>query len=130
MSGPRDVESLIGDSGRLVSVAGLLVADSRLAKIALEFANGTLILGCDDTKDEILLQVGGCVPGYAEIGHDLLVGLIGMTATYAWTLTNHRGYRDAFQVRLMASDRSEETRQFEVAASAIDVYRVNDRSAV
>jgi hypothetical protein len=40
-------------------------------------------------------------------------------------LTNHRGYCDGFQIRLLhLDDRLETTRQFEVAASALHVRSV------
>ena len=45
---------------------------------------------------------------------------------HAWWLTNQRGYRDAFQIRLLdPNDRSDVTRQFEVAASALHLRSVN-----
>ncbi len=123
-----EIANLIGDSGALVSVSGLVVAERRFAKIALEFAAATLILRCEDDTDEIVVQVADTVPDCPAINHPLLVGLIEMTIADAWTMTNQRGYDDAFQVRFVAEDRSEETRQFEVAASAMDVYRVAGRS--
>lgn len=39
-------------------------------------------------------------------------------------LRNHRGYTDAFQLRLMNDEREEESRQLEVAGSVIDVRLV------
>jgi hypothetical protein len=59
---------------------------------------------------------------------ELFAPLIGKHIEYVWWMTNHRGYQDGLQIRLLALDvRSEVTRQFEVAASAISVRTVADR---
>jgi len=48
-----------------------------------------------------------------------------MVVEYVWVMINHRGYRDALQIRLLHLDsREEQTRQFEVAASAMTIHRV------
>lgn len=48
--------------------------------------------------------------------------LVGEQIADLWWMTSHRGYRDGFQMRLLdLADRSEVTRQFEVAVSAMDV---------
>lgn len=50
------------------------------------------------------------------------MALAGKDLEYAWWMTNHRGYADAFQMRFLdLASRSEATRQFEVAASALHV---------
>ncbi len=50
-----------------------------------------------------------------------------MVIDYVWTMENHRGYHDAIQIRLLARDsREEQTRQFEVAASAMTISRVSE----
>jgi hypothetical protein len=51
--------------------------------------------------------------------------LEGRIVEYAWWMTNHRCYSDAFQLRFLdLATRDEATRQFEVAASAIRVADV------
>jgi Family of unknown function (DUF6334) len=47
-----------------------------------------------------------------------------MTIEYGWVMINHRSYVDAFQLRFTDLDGRNETRQFEVGASAMDVWRV------
>lgn len=43
---------------------------------------------------------------------------MGKVIEYAWSLTNHRGYVDAFQIRFLDLDNHDEaTRQFEAAAA-------------
>ena len=125
MRGRPDVSSLIADSGELLSISGLTGEDGRPAAIVFEFRKGILSLRCDDDTDEIFIEVLDDAPQYPRLSHELLSDLIGSNATYAWTMTNHRGFVDAFQLRCMDGSRREETRQFEVAASAIDVSRVN-----
>jgi len=52
--------------------------------------------------------------------------VIGKVVEYGWTLTNHQGFEDAFQLRFLdLNDRAEATLQFEVAAAVIEVRRVS-----
>ncbi|MET0683961.1 MAG: DUF6334 family protein [Solirubrobacteraceae bacterium] len=54
------------------------------------------------------------------------VPVIGKVVEYGWTLTNHQGFEDAFQLRFLdLNDRAEATLQFEVAAAVIEVRRVS-----
>lgn len=115
-----DVAQLAQDSGPLITVTGDPLPGGRFTCLFLQFRAGTLKLACNDDTDEIVASVVGC-----EVGRDgALEGLTGLTLDYAWELRNHRGYLDAFQIRLRDDQGREETLQFEVAASAIDVRHV------
>ena len=78
----------------------------------------------DDYTDEIVVAVSDESAGMPGISHPALGTLDGLRVEYAWCLTNHCGYVDAFQLRLVDGRGREETRQLEVAASAMDVRRV------
>jgi hypothetical protein len=54
-----------------------------------------------------------------------LSDVVGLTIADAWSMTNNRN-TDAFQTRFSDGDGREETRQFGVAASAMDVRRVTE----
>jgi hypothetical protein len=121
----EDVADLVAESGALVSITGAEASSGdRFSALAFQFAAGTLHLGCDADTDEIIVEVSDRHPGYPSIDHESLLGLVGMSLEYAWELTNHRGYTDAFQLRLVDARGREESRQFEGMAAAIDVYRV------
>jgi hypothetical protein len=117
------VERLAADSGELMAITGLAAPVDRFAALAFRFAAGTLLLRCDDDTDEIVVDVVEDVPDYPAVAHELLAGLRGSTIEYAWVLTNHRGYHDAFQIKLASPGRNV-TVQFEVGASTMDVRRV------
>ena len=120
-----DVQRLMSESGELTAVLGRSVGSDRFAALALVFAAGTLHCRCNDDTDEIIVEVVEKDSlGYPTVDHDSLVGLVGMAVEYGWEMTNHRGYADAFQLRLKDAAGHEETRQFEVGASAMDVRRV------
>jgi hypothetical protein len=120
-----DVQRLVVESGELTAVLGQSVGGDRFAALALVFAAGTLHFRCNDDTDEIIVElVDNDSLGYPTVDHDSLAGLVGMAVEYAWEMTNHRGYADAFQLRLRDAEGHEETRQFEVGASAMDVRRV------
>jgi hypothetical protein len=120
-----DVERLVSESGELTAVLGRYIGYDRFAALAFVFAAGTLHCRCNDDTDEIIVEVvENDSLGYPAIDHELLAGLVGMVVEYAWEMTNHRGYADAFQLRFIDAERHEETRQFEVGASAMDVLRV------
>jgi hypothetical protein len=118
------VVELATDSGPLLRVSGKLVPPDRFREIAFEFGSGTLILRCDDDTDEIILEVRTPQAPSSPSGDPVLSELLGMRIDYAWELRNHRGYTDAVQLRLVDATGREETRQFEVAASALDMRRV------
>ena len=88
------------------------------------FEHGALCLtpiGDSDEVDIRLVDTGGLTSERPAIFLDLL----GMIVEDAWEMTNHRGYRDGFQMRFLElASRLERTCQFEVAASAIRVCDV------
>jgi hypothetical protein len=124
---PPSWRDLAADSGSLISVLGDRAPSGRYGKLALVFSHGTMLLACDDNTDEIQVSVAQEPPvdlPNVEVDPDLMA-LVGMVIEYAWTLENHRGYRDAIQIRFLDLDsRDERTLQFEVAASAITITRV------
>jgi hypothetical protein len=81
-------------------------------------------LRCDDEPDEVLVSVSAEPSGLDAIDEGPLA-LLGLSIEYAWILRNHRGYADGFQLRLVDDHGREETRQFEVGGSAIDVLRAS-----
>jgi hypothetical protein len=120
-----DVQRLVSESGELTAVLGRSVGSDRFAALALVFAAGTLHCRCNDDTDEIIVEVVETNSlDYPAVDDGVLVGLVGMVVEYAWEMTNHRGYGDAFQLRFRDAEGHEETRQFEVGASAMDVRRV------
>jgi Family of unknown function (DUF6334) len=119
-----EVALLAADSGELVAVTGCAVPGGRFTALFLEFKAGTLKLVCDDDTDEIVASVVEGGLGHQDVSHPALVDLTGLTLDYVWELRNHRGYVDGFQLRLRDGRGREETRQFEVGASAMDVCRV------
>jgi hypothetical protein len=119
-----DVMKLASESGELKAITGLTLSEDRFTVLQFAFTSGVLSLGCDDDTDEIIVKVLDVGSGYPRVTHAVLADLIGMCIEYAWTLTNHRGYLDVFQLRLMDRQRREETRQFEVAASTMRIHRV------
>lgn len=119
-----EVEQLASDSGELTAITGVGLPADRFVALAFRFAAGSLLLRCDDDTDEILVDVVEDQPDYPPVVYEFLVGLVGSTIDYAWVLTNHRGYEDAFQLRLASAGSQYAIVQFEVGASAMDVRRV------
>lgn len=113
----------MADSGELIAVFGTAVPGDRFAELALRFTSGTLMLSCEDETDEVRVSAADS-PGETGLETSILDDLLGMSVECAWELTNQRGYADGFQLRLTDRRGREETRQFEVAASAMDVRRV------
>jgi hypothetical protein len=122
----EDVMHLAADSGPLLKVSGVAAARERFSSLDLEFASGVLCLRCDDDTDEIIVTASQRPVDSPGVSHPAISDLTGLSIEYAWSLTNHRGYVDGFQLRLTDGLGREETRQFEVGASAIDVRRVSD----
>jgi hypothetical protein len=120
----ESVVDLVSDSGKLLKVTGMPASGGRFTVLQFAFASGSLHLSCDDDTDEIIVEIGKEIVDYPNVTHAAIVDLIGMSIEYAWNLTNHRGYKDAFQLRLTNGRGREETLQFEVAASAMDIRRV------
>lgn len=119
-----EVERLTADSGELIDVTGCALPGDRFTTLFLRFKAGTLKLACDDDTDEIIVSIIDGEVGQQDVLCDRLADLAGLTLDYAWELRNHRGYLDGFQVRLRDAHGREETLQFEVGASAMDVRRV------
>jgi len=115
--------ALASESGPLLRASGAEAAHGRFRWLELEFAAGTLRLACDDDTDEIVVGIAD----QPAAGSDVVAfeELLGMSIEYAWIFTNHRGYEDAFQLRLRDALGRCETRQFEVGASAMDVRHVS-----
>lgn len=120
-------------AGPLVHVRGdLTPAGDQYWVLEFVFENGMLRLSCNDDTDEIVVQPHD--PNAPALDASALVDvsnepvfapLLGKHIEYLWWMTNHRGYHDAFQMRLLDhANRSDTTRQFEVAASAMYVRAV------
>ena len=76
---------------------------------------------CDDDTDEIIVEVERSRSDAQPVAEAWAQDLLGEWIEYAWELRNHRGYLDAFQLRLTDAKGREEVRQFEVAGSTIEV---------
>jgi hypothetical protein len=119
-----EVDRLVTEAPRLVAVRGTQTGGQRFTALALDLPDSTIHLYCDDDTDEILIDVTRQPPDYPNVILDSVTELIEMRITDAWQLTNHRGYNDAVQFRFTDGAGRYETRQFEVGASAIDIFRV------
>lgn len=116
-----ELKALAAESGKLMTVGGHALSGARFVTLVLRFEAGILKLACNDDTDEIVATVVGSDDGVQLVESGALADLAGLSLDYAWELRNHRGYIDGFQIRLRDAAGSEETVQFEVAASAIDV---------
>ena len=119
-----DVIHLVAESGPLLNVSGMEASPDRFSSLKLEFSSGVLHLRCDDDTDEIIAEISKRDDDYPNVVHPAIRDMIGLRIDYAWSLTNHRGYVDAFQLRLEDGTGTEKTFQFEVLGSAMDVLRV------
>jgi len=90
------VMALASESGPLLRVSGAEAAQARFRWIELEFAAGTLRLACDDDTDEIVVGIADQPAAGSDAS--AFKELLGMRIEYAWSLTNHRGYVDAFSL--------------------------------
>src|ERR1022692_2586507 len=102
-----NVVQLVSDSGQLLSITGLPSSEGRFAALQFDFASGLLQLSCHDDSDEIIVESGKPSADHADVTEATLADLVGMRIEYAWLLTNHRGYVDAFQLRLIDDQRRE-----------------------
>ena len=87
-------------------------------------------LACVEETDEILVTSGQPDTLGRPLDDDWVEDLLGNWISYGWDLRNHRGYLDAFQLRLVdltTDERDEVAVQFEVMASTIHVRRVDTR---
>lgn len=119
-----DVAALAAESGPLRGVSGILDPGGLYRSLEFDFASGILALGCDDDTDELIVEIHDGDPVAPLVSESWAQSLLGKWIEHAWELRNHRGYCDAFQLRLMDNQRRCEIRQFEVAASTIEVRRV------
>lgn len=123
----EDVRKLAADSGVLRRIAGRR-SGAGYTVLDLIFDRGRLRLTPDAETDEIVVRV---VAGAEDNSHAIeddaaLASLTGKVIEQAWTMSNERGYADAFQIRCLDLDsRRESCCQFEVAAAAIRVARVS-----
>ncbi len=119
------MRQLAADSGVLKRVAGRHTP-AGYEVLELVFDRGTLRLRCDGDTDEIIVDVAEEASRFDEISDDeAFAAIIGSMISQAWKMVNDRGYEDAFQLRFHNPlTRSENSCQFEVAASAITVARV------
>lgn len=122
------VQKLAADSGSLVRILGLRTTQG-YESLRLMFERGSLLLAPDADTDEIVVGAEAEAPAnddLAEVNDDgVLRTLVGKVIESVWTLTNDRGYTDAFQIRgLDLETREESCCQFEVAAAAITASRV------
>ena len=125
---PR-IGRLLSSSGKLQRIVGRRLGNGRYDRLAFVFSEGVLSLRADDDTDEVTVDLLDAAPaGCEEIEDELLRGLEGYLVDYAWEMTNQRGYSDAFQIRFRHPSGREETRQFEAAASAIDVFLLLGRA--
>jgi hypothetical protein len=121
------LSDLVEEAGSLVEVRGERLPGDSYAVLDFMFVGRGLRLRCNADTDEVVIDPAADRDvTLADLTADaVFAGLRGKVIVYAWCLSNHRGYRDAFQMRLLnLEDRSEETRQFEVAASAMRVLSV------
>jgi hypothetical protein len=121
---PAGLKKFVSEAGALQALRGVQSSPGRFTSLQLRFELGTLNLRCNADTDEIVVATGEFDIDQPTIEEEVLADLIGMIVEYAWLLTNHRGYVDAFQLRFTDGQGHAETRQFEVAAAAIDIRRV------
>jgi hypothetical protein len=118
--------SLTNDSGEPLDVRGEPAVGESYRSLDFVFERGVLSLACDDDTDEILVTAEHAPSTSTDVSGPPLNAPLGKVIEYAWVMTNHRGYRDAFQVRFVDLDtKATDTRQFEVAASTIVISSVS-----
>ena len=116
------VSGISSESGPLLRVKGVPAnAPGRYQSLEFEFAAGSISLRCDDDTDEIIVGVDRIDSAALPVTDAWVQGLLDKRIEYTWELRNHRGYNDAFQLRLVDDQHHEEARQFEVGASTIEV---------
>jgi hypothetical protein len=119
-----ELQYFVEESGELIAALGCLAVAGSFTEVVFEFPSQTLSLSCNDDTDEIEVSTAKREPPTSLVAIDELADLIGTRVEYAWQLTNHRGYDDAFQLRFIDSGRNETTLQFEVMASTMILSRV------
>ena len=116
------------DAGPLVQIRGdPTPPGDQYRALAFIFEHGALMLECNEDTDEIIVEPHERdLSTLQDVSDDEpFEPLVGKYIEHLWWMTNHRGYQDGFQMRLLdLGDRSESTLQFEVAASALYVRAV------
>jgi hypothetical protein len=114
-------EQLFADSGALLRICGDRRPGGDYGVLQFVFPRGTLTLSCNADSDEVLVSTGEDNTSADDLSADpALAPLIGKVIESAWSLLNHRGYKDGFQIRFLdLKDRSETTCQFEAAAATL-----------
>ncbi len=117
----------IDQAGRLTRVRGRAAPGNAFELVDLELRGGTIRLTVLPDSDEVNVSITGCDWSLPDLSEQAAFApLLGKVIEYAWTLTNHRGYSDAFQLRFLDLDsRGEATLQFEAAAAVLLVRSVS-----
>jgi hypothetical protein len=119
------VRQLAADSGALRSVHGKRT-DAGYATLAFVFEHGILRLDCNADTDEVVASADAAPNDLPAVVNDATLSpLQGKVVEHAWTMTNDRGFADAFQLRCIDLDsRAEACVQVEAAAAALMVAQV------
>jgi hypothetical protein len=118
----------IEEAGPLERVRGRVVpGEATFELLEFQLRGGTVRLTADADTDELNVSTVRGDTSLADLTkHPLCAPLVGKVIEYAWSMTNHRGYTDAFQLRFLdLVSRDEVTRQFEAAAAVIQVRSVS-----
>lgn len=121
------VRELATDSGVLRTVHGQRFG-AGYAAIAFAFERATLRLDCNADTDEIMARADPSPSDLPEVVDDqMLSSLVGKVIEQAWTMRNHRGFADAFQLRCLdVVNRDEVCLQFEAAAATMTLMQVTE----
>ncbi len=121
------VRKLATDSGVLRTIYGQR-SGAGYAAIAFGFERATLRLDCNADTDEIIARADPSPSDLPEVVDDqMLSSLMGKVIEQAWTMQNHRGFADGFQLRCLdVAKRDEVCLQFEAAAATMTLMQVTD----
>ncbi len=116
----------INQAGPLTRVRGRVGPGGAFELIEFELVGGTIRLTAKADTDEVSVTTARGDASLRDLSvQPVFEPLLGRVIEYAWSLTNHRGYSDAFQIRFLDLDsRDEATRQFEAAAAGLFVRSV------
>jgi hypothetical protein len=95
--------------------------------VHLELDHGAIRLTADADTDEVIVRTLGSDASLPDLSEEAVFApLLGKVIEYAWSMTNHRGHADAFQIRFLdLASRDQATRQFEVGAAVLFVRNVS-----
>ena len=119
----------VNDIGVLKRVLGRQTGVGQYRVLELDFSAGVVRVSPEPDTDQIVVTYDKLDPSELPDLSDNpdFSPLVGKVVEYAWKLTNHQGFDDAFQLRFLGlEDRVEQTRQFEAAAAMIEVRRVSE----